>query len=373
MKMTITAAQKKTIAAGQELHDAKKERQLTIGCDLGDKTTQVCVLDARGEIVTRQRIATTPAAVGAYFSDIPRSRVVLEVGTHSRWFSAQVSAVGHEVIIANPRQLPLIYRNRSKSDELDAERLARLGRVDPALLCPVKHRSDAAQADLSMLRARDVVVRERVRLINHARGIVKPLGFRLPKCTTNRFAVTVRAEIPKALMQALGPILTLIRQVDRQIAHYDRQVAERAKAAYPELPRLVQVNGVGVLTALAYVLTVEDKSRFAKSRDVGPFLGLVPRKSQTGADDPELRITKCGDPFVRRLLVQCAQRILGPFGADSDLRRYGLRVQGGGGKNAKKRATVAVARKLAVLLHRLWTTGEQYQLLGYQPSHRKAA
>jgi len=202
---------------------------------------------------------------------------------------------------------------------------------------------------------------------------VKPLGFRLPSCDAKNFEARARGEIPRSLMQALGPILTLIRQVNRQIANYDKRIAERAKKAYPETNQLVQVYGVGVLTALAYVLTVEDKTRFAKSRDVGPFFGLVPRKNQTGNDDPELHITKCGDPFVRRLLVQCAQRILGPFGPDSDLRRYGLRVQGEGGKNAKKRAVVATARKLAVLLHRLWTTGEQYQLLGYQPSQRKAA
>jgi len=153
MTMTTTTNQKKTTAV-----EAKE--QLTIGCDLGDKNTQVCVLDARGEVVSRQKVRTTPDAVAKFFSTIPRSRVVLEVGTHSRWFSAGLAALGHEVITANPRQLPLIYRGPSKTDILDAEKLARIARVDPTLLCPIKHRSDAAQADLSLLRARDVVVRE---------------------------------------------------------------------------------------------------------------------------------------------------------------------------------------------------------------------
>jgi len=355
------------------LKEVAVEGRLTVGCDLGDRTTRVCVLDAAGKVVARETIPTRPAQVREWFERCPRSRVVLEVGTHSRWFSETVGQLGHEVIIANPRQLPLIYRSRSKTDELDAERLARIGRADPELLCPIKHRSKEAQADLALLRARDVVVRERTRLVNHIRGIVKPLGHRLPGCSAAGFADRIREELPRSLWQAVGPLLAILRQFDRQIAQYENRIAERAKASYPEVERMTQVHGVGLLTALTLTLIVEDKGRFTRSRDIGPFLGLVPRKSQTGESDPELRITKAGDVMARRLLVQCAHHILGPFGPDTDLRRYGQRVAGQGGKNAKKRAVVAVARKLAVLLHRLWVTGATYKPLGHGTAARKAA
>jgi len=347
---------------------------MTIGCDVGDRTSQLCLLDnASVDVLERLAIRTTPTAFREFFSKVSQCRVVLEVGVHSRWMSELLAELGHEVIVANPRQLPLIYKGPKKTDRTDAEHLARLGRMDPKLLCPIRHRGKAAQLHLSMVRARDLLVRERVRLVNHARGIVKPLGARLPKCTTVSFAKRVRDEIPAELLPILGPVLLLLEQLNTQIAHYDRRLIETAKQAYPETQRLQQVDGVGDLTALAYVLTVEDKDRFRKSRDAGAFLGLVPRKSQTGSSDPELHITKAGDGYLRSLLVNCAHRILGPFGKDCDLRRYGLRIAGNGGKNAKKRAVIAVARKLAVLLHKLWVSGEVYQPLGYRSSGQRRA
>jgi len=126
---------------------------------------------------------------------------------------------------------------------------------------------------------------------------------------------------------------------------------------------LKQVKGVGTQIALTYLLTIEDPHRFAKSRDVGCFLGLRPGRRDSGESQPQMHISKEGDPYLRTMLVQGAHYILGPFGADSDLRRWGLKLAARGGKNAKKRAVVAVARKLAVLLHRLWVTGEVYEPL----------
>ena len=129
-----------------------------------------------------------------------------------------------------------------------------------------------------------------------------------------------------------------------------------------------QVKGVGPITALAYGLTLENAEHFAKSRAVGPYLGLVPKQEDSGESQPQLGISKAGDTMVRKLLVGSAHYILGPFGPDTDLRGYGLRLCERGGKNAKKRAAVAVARKLAVLLHRLWVSGEVYEPLGYASS-----
>jgi len=343
---------------------------ITIGCDLGDKTTHICALDGRGEVTLRERIRTGPEDVARFFAQLPRALVVLEVGTHSRWFSETARKFGHEVIVANARQLALIYKSRSKTDRKDAEHLARLGRVDRRLLAPIQHRSEKSHAHLAMLRCRDGLVRGRTRLINSARGVIKPFGIRFPQCESESFHKKVRGLVPPSLQGALVPLLASIEQMTSEIRSLDREIEKLASDIYPDAAHLRQIPGVGPITSLAFVLTLEDKTRFRKSRDVGGFLGLVPRKSQTGESDPELGITKAGDPFVRRLLVGCAQYILGPFGPDTDLRRHGLALSNRGGQVAKKRAVVATARKLAVLLHRLWVTGEVYEPLGYGKQSR---
>jgi transposase len=221
-------------------------------------------------------------------------------------------------------------------------------------------------------KARDVLVRCRTKLINQARGMVKAFGERLPKCTAERFHRIAMPHVPKPLRPALKPIFGTLAELDKQIKAQDEMLARVGKR-YPELEALTQVNGVGLLTALVYMLTVDDKTRFDKSRMAGAFFGLRPKKDQSGDSDKQLRITKPGDVFVRRLLVSSANYILGPFGTDSDLRRWGLELAKRGGKNAKKRAKVAVARKLAVLLHRLWVTGEAYEPIGYGKKNVAAA
>jgi transposase len=144
---------------------------------------------------------------------------------------------------------------------------------------------------------------------------------------------------------------------------YDTRVEQIAKEVYPEVARLKQVKGVGPLIALTYVLTLDNPCRFRRSRDVGCFVGLRPGRRNSGMSEPQLHISKEGDGYLRTLLVQGAHYILGPFGQDSDLRRWGLKLSERGGRNAKKRAVVAVARKLAVLLHKLWVSKEIYEAL----------
>jgi transposase len=336
---------------------------LTIGLDLGDRYSRVCVLDGGGVVIEEGRVATTEVALRQRFAGMGRARVVLEVGTHSPWVSRLLEGLGHEVISANPRRLRLIYDNDRKSDRVDAEYLARVGRLDPELLAPIRHRAAETQADLMLLRSRDIAVRARAKLVNHVRGSVKSVGGRLPKCSTGAFARKAAEAIPEEMRSALAPVLEVIGQLSREIRRYDRKIERLARDKYPEVQVLAQPAGVGPVTSLCYVLTLENPDRFRKSRDVGPYVGLVPRQRDTGASEPQLRITKAGDEMLRRLLVQAAQYTLGPFGPDSDLRRWGLRIAERGGKNAKKRAVVAVARKLAILLHRLWVTGEVYEPL----------
>jgi transposase len=228
------------------------------------------------------------------------------------------------------------------------------------LLSPIHHRSPEAQADLAVLRSRDAIVRSRTLLINHARSIVKSSGARLPSCSADSFAHKVPPDIPETLHPALLPILETIASLTQQIREYDRRIEQLCQDQYPETKLLRKISGVGPLTALGYILTLENPDRFHRSRDVGPAIGLVPRRDQSGDQDPQLRITKTGDAYLRRLLVGSAQYILGPFGPDCDLRQWGLKLAERGGKNSKKRAVVGVARKLAILLHHLWKTGEVY-------------
>ena len=316
-----------------------------------------------GRWVEEKTLATTARALRKRFSDLKASRVVIEVGTHSPWVQRLLQELGHETITAHTQSVRLIYGSRDKNDQLDAERLARLARVDPKLLHPVQHRGGTTQADRALLRSRNALVECRTKLVNHARGIVKSIGGRLPSCSTSSFHKRVRQDLPDELKPALTPVLDTIAGLTQKIQRLEAQVERLASKRYPETGLLRQVSGVGSLTALSFILTVEDPERFKSSRAVGPYLGLRPRQSQSGEQDPELRITKAGDTDLRRLLVGSAHYILGPFGPDTDLRRWGLALAARGKKNAKKRAVVAVARKLAVLLHRLWVTAEVYEPL----------
>ena len=337
--------------------------QLTIGLDLGDRSSCYCVLDENGEIIREQKIPTTPEGMQQTFGKMARSRIAMETGTHSPWVSRVLTELGHEVIVAHAQKVRLIVKSRRKDDRLDARTLARLARIDPELLSPVQHRSAQAQLHLAEIRARAGLVSARTALVNAARGLVKSYGERLRKCGTQQFGQETTSGLSAGLREALEPLMQEVESLNERIKEYDRRIEKMAKETYPETELLKQVKGVGDLIATAYVLTVEDPHRFRKSRDAGCFVGLQPGRRNSGESEPQMHITKEGDEYLRTLLVQGAHYILGPFGEDSDLRRWGLKLSARGGKNAKKRAVVAVARKLAVLLHRLWVSGEVYEPL----------
>jgi transposase len=336
---------------------------ITIGVDLGDKTSRYCVLDENGEVEAEGSVATTKKAMAEKFGCLGRCRMAIEVGSHSPWLSRLLSSLGHEVIVANARQVQLISASSRKDDRMDAQVLARLARVDPQLLRPIRHRGEKAQSDLLEIRVRSALVEARTSLANAARGLAKGMGVRLPSCDTDSLIVEQMQGLPEKLSEQLKPLLEEVESLTNKIQELDRKVEQIARTEYPETKLLRQVSGVGPLIALTFVLTVEDQDRFAKSRDVGCYVGLRPKRSDSGESQPQLRITKEGDIYLRKLLVQGAHCILRRRGADTDLKRWGLRLAERGGKNAKKRAVVAVARKLAVLLHRLWVTGEVYEPL----------
>jgi transposase len=336
---------------------------LTIGVDLGDKWSSYCILGLDGEVLSEGQLRTTQQDFEEFFQALTAARVVIEVGTHSAWSREVVAGCGHEVLVANPRQMEGPKQRKRKNDRIDAHRLARMGRVDPQSLYPIEHRSAEVRQDLVMLRARDALVAARTQLINTTRGLVKSVGGRLPKCSSPSFPHKAEAALPTEMRESLLPLVRLVEMLSDSIKVYDERIEKLASQKYKHTELLRQVKGVGALTSLAYVLTLENPERFTKSRDVGPYLGLVPKQEDSGERQPQLRISKAGDVMLRRLLVGSAHYILGPLGPDTDLRRYGLRLCARGGKNAKKRAAVAVARKLAVLLHRLWVGGEVYEPL----------
>src|SRR5262244_3097364 len=342
--------------------------------ELGDRWSFYCVLDESGKVILEQKLATTPEAMKQTFAKIPRSRIAIETGTHSPWVSRLLTQLGNEVIVAHAQKVDLITKSTRKDDRHDAKTLARLARIDPELLGPVRHRSAKAQIHLTVIRARAVLVSARTALINGARGLTKSYGERLPKCGTQQISREFGAELSKELREVLEPLFREIESLNERIKEYDRRIEKIAKETYPETELLKQVKGVGELIAQTYVLTIDDPHRFRKSREAGCFVGLQPGRRNSGDSEPQLHISKQGDEYLRTLLVQGAHYILGPFGEDSDLRRWGRKLsERGGGKNAKKRAVVAVARKLSVLLHRLWVSGEVYEPLRNSQKVMRAA
>ena len=337
--------------------------QFTIGLDLGDRWSYYCVLDEVGKIVLEQKLPTTPEAMKRIFEKQPRSRIALETGTHSPWVSRLLTDVGHEVIVAHAQKVQLITKSSRKDDRHDARTLARLARIDPQLLGPVRHRSAQAQIHLSVIRARAELVKARTALINAARGLAKSFGERLPKRGSQQVDRNLAVALSTALREVVEPLLQEVESLNERVGEYDQRIEQIAKEVYPEVALLKQVKGVGTQIALTYLLTIDDPHRFPKSREVGCFLGLRPGRRNSGQSEPQKNISKEGDRYLRTLLVQGAHYILGPFGEDCDLRRWGLKLAERGGKNAKKRAIVAVARKLAILLHRLWVSGEVYEPL----------
>jgi transposase len=339
--------------------------------DLGDRKSFLVELAEDRQIRERAKIPTTRQAIEEHFSDRDPVRVVLEASTHSRWIESLLKRLGHEVLVVDPRRLP---RNphEDKSDWKDAEHLARVGQAMPELLYPVVHRDDQTHGDLQILKARDALVRCRTQLINTIRGFVKSFGSRLPKCSTEAFVNKAANMIPPQLHEQCAPLVEQIRSVTAQIKAMGKQIRALARHRYPESALLTQVDGVGEITALSLMLTIGDKHRFAKSRDVGSYFGLRPKLHDSSSLEPQLSITKAGDEATRRYLVNAAHYILGPLCKnDSDLKRWGENYIRHGGKNAKKRAVIAMARKLAVLLHRLWVTGEVYEPL--RGSQRRSA
>lgn len=348
---------------------------ITIGIDLGDKKHAICVLDEAGAIIEERAITNHRESLRRLSQKYPGARIAMEVGTHSPWISRMLREPGHEVLVANPRKLRAIYASPRKCDQSDAHMLARIARFDPTLLHPIQHSSEQNQRDLLEIKMRDNLVRQRVNIISAIRFTLKSLGVRLASPNPDCFARKCRkalSELDPGLLAMCEPSILAVETLTKSIKDYERRIEDLCATSYPATAILRQVTGVGALTALTFVLTIGDPERFSTPRDVAAYLGLVPKRDQSGSVDKQLRISKAGDAYLRRLLVSASQYILGPFGPDCDLRRHGESLRLRGGKSARKKAVIAIARKLSVLLLALWKQGGEYQPLR-GPSAARAA
>ena len=232
-----------TAAVRQSRNISQPKR--TIGLDLGDRKSCYCVLNEAGQIQLEQRVRTNAKALREVFGTMPRSRIALETGTHSPWISRVLSELGHEVIVAHARKVRLIGESRKKDDRLDAQTLARLARIDPELLCPVKHRSAQAQADLTVIRARAALVRARTALVNTARSLAKSYGGRLRGCNVRNMNPEKAEGLSPEMQSALEPLLAEIESLSERISEYNDRIEALAQHSYPQVALLKQIKGVG--------------------------------------------------------------------------------------------------------------------------------
>jgi transposase len=338
-----------------------RSSNITVGLDLGDRRHRFCALDERGEVVEEGSLCNDRDSLTKLAGRYHGALGVMEAGAHSPWISRLLEGLGWRVVVSNPRKVRAIYQHERKSDQRDALMLARIGRMDPALLYPVRHSSEEAQRALLRIKLRDSLVRARVGLINSVRFSLKSLGYTVRNPSSAYFHKVAMEALPEMLRQMIAPSVQALAELTARIQMLDREISALARTKYPQTLWLQQIPGVGPITALYFVLKVEDPSRFGNVRDIGAYAGLCPRRDQSGESDPQLRISKRGDAYLRRLLVSSAQYILGPFGPASALREYGLMLAADGTRRAKKRAVVAVARKLSVLLLSLWKNQTLYR------------
>jgi len=333
------------------------EYYTTIGIDVSDRTSKICVMAKEGgrrTVLVETTCETTKDGFAQCCSKFDRSwPVVFETGTHCRWMKQHFEALGFRTIVANPAEVKLITESNAKSDRSDARKLARLALADVELLKPVKLRDEKHQLMLRYHESRILLVRMRTSAIAQTRCFAKSAGFRLPDCSPERFHRLDRSSWPYEFENMVWPMMDAIETLSMKIAAYDSMISDLAET--PEFREQVQrakeVYGIADVGATVVVAAIGgDVERFRHARDVGPYLGMVPKTFQSGESDPQLGMTKAGSELVRRVLVECANVVMKESSMDTDLKLKGLRISSHGGSIAKKKARVAVARGLAVLI-----------------------
>jgi len=330
----------------------------TIGADVSDRTTKICVMTKAdgGErrIVVETTCATTKAGFEEAFSKFDRSwPVVFETGTHCRWMDRLFRRMGFKTIVGNPGKIPSITKSNTKNDRNDARELARLAIADPAMLHPVFLRDEVYQQMLRFHHARNVLLSQRTQTINQIRGFAKSMGYRIECSSTEKFHELGKADWPRELEECAWPLMGVIKTVNLKIKAYDKLIARLAERPEfkPMVERVRVVYGVGTIGSTVFVAAIGGRpDRFDRVRDIGPYFGMIPKQDQSGDDDKQLHITHAGPEIVRTALVECAGVVMMEKSKDTDLKLKGLRIAMRGGKIARKKAKVAVARGLAVAM-----------------------
>ena len=331
-----------------------------IGIDIGDRTSELCVLSDTNVVLVRGAVPTDRATIRDMFQQLKPTTVVMETGTHSAWMDRDIRACGHRVLVASARRVAQVLKDKKKNDRRDAQQLALLAAFNEEFLGVVNHRSEQAQLSLGKLKVRDHLIRARTRACNTMRGLVKSHGYRLPKVEPQRMTALAAGALPAEIQELIEPLVKVVETLNGKIEEQDKELARLAQESYPQTKYVEQIHGVGLIVSLAFVLTIDEAERFERSRDVGNYLGLTPAQDQSGESNPELRITRDGDGLMRSLLVNAAQTVMRKNSPECDLKRHGEKLAGDGGKIARKKAVVAVARKLGVLMHKLLVSKAPY-------------
>jgi len=327
------------------------------GMDLHQWHTDVCVLGDDGVVQERARFLTNRERLERFFRGRKPMRVVMEAGGSSPWVARLVESCGHEVLVCNPRNVRVIAESTLKTDERDAETLARLARLDEGVLGSVRPRSEEAQQLRNELKVRGALVETRTKLINTTRGILRAMGYVVHGGSSRKFTGRVRQmELPDELARTVMPLLSQIDSVSEEIGRCEEKLQERVKEM-PEVRLLEEIPGVGPIVALYFVASVDDPDRYLSPRNVASFFGLRPVMRSSGKRSYYGRITRHGDPEMRRLLIQAAHALM-RSNTRCRLQDWARDLEA---RKGKAKAMVALARKLAVLMVRLWRAGEVFE------------
>lgn len=326
------------------------------GIDLAVRSSAICIMSSRGAVVMERVVPTDEAGLLAGVAGRARMRCILEASPLAEWAAAVLEGAGHEVIVIDPRKAKGVIASKKKTDKLDARNLARMGLT--GWYTQVHRKSSQARATRTFLQARAGLVQTALAQGSRIRGLLRAHGIKLGPVAESQFASRVKqaAQQQAGLWPMLEPLVKVWRQALEGAERMRKQMASQASAE--SVPRqLMTVPGVGPLVASTYVATIDEPRRFRSSRQVPAYLGLVPSVEQSGQREVHGRITREGDGLLRSYLIEAAQVLLTRTRRSCSLKRWGLRLWK---KKGLAKARVAVARKLAILLHRLWITGETF-------------
>ena len=328
------------------------------GLDVSLSTTTICIVDEQGHAAFEGSVATDPGTIAAALAPHAPGLVGLEAGPMSEWLHAGLSRHGFETVLMETRQVHAALKaSRVKTDRRDARGIAQLLRI--GWFRPVHAKAACARERRVLLGARDTLARRRRDLDNSVRGLLRGFGLRPPRGLRERWSGAVRQLIAAhpMLMAAIDPILVARDRLGEELARLDKLVRDQARDD-AVCRRLMTVPGVGAVVALSYVAAVDDPARFATSKAVGPALGLTPSRYQSGETDRPGAITKAGDARARVALFEAAHVIMTRVARWFPLKAWAMRVAA---RRGAKRAKVALARKLAVVLHRMWVDGTDFE------------